>query len=345
MKTFKSQVTVHFIGVLAVVAAMMFPACRKDQPKPAKQPRTRAPIEHRKQASTEQAAPPANAVLSVGEEYVGRAELEREMARLNRFHNATVEQMNTFRERALENLVERKLVEIAAYREDVTTTPEELEKQWQEAVRSKGGASRLTQFLEAERFTEDEYRGLVANRLLRKKLRDRYFNEPITKDQIRAHFESTKEQPGRGNKVRVSRILLRVDKTALESKWQEAESRIAEIRAEIEAGLPFAEAVGKYSEGPYAKRNGDLGWATDRRRPFTTFGPALTMQVGEYHGPIRSKTGVELITVTERKNDAPGNLEQETPRIRQILSEQRDRRNDKRLIQLLRSQYRIEILQ
>jgi peptidyl-prolyl cis-trans isomerase SurA len=220
-----------------------------------------------------------------------------------------------------------------------------LETQWQNAIKSKGGADRFTLFLEAERFTEDEYRGLVANRLLRKKLRDKYFDEPITEQQINAHFESTKEQPGRGNKVRVSRILLRVEKTAHESKWQDAETRITEIHAELKSGLPFVEAVKKYSEGPYAKRDGDLGWATDRRRPFATFGPTLTMQVGEYHGPIRGKSGVELVTVTQRKNDAPGNIEQETPRIRQLLSEQRDRRNDKRLIQVLRSQYRIEILQ
>jgi len=316
---------------------MALPACKKKKAGDRIRPVRRAEESSEKAPERNE-----NIVASVGDLEVTTAEFEAELARLTPSGNLNKVQMRNAERSALKSLIHRRLVELAATDEGIELTEEELETHWLSVVKVLGGESGYQAFLTRNGFSEESHREALASNLLRARLRDEFFTEAITEEQIREHYKGFQANPGRGHKVRVSRILLKVDEAAHESLWRKAEARLQKIEEEIKAGLPFEEAVDQYSEGPYAQRRGDMGWATDRRRPEEVFGPALAMKVGEFKGPIRVKMGVQLITVTAVKNDAAGAFAAERENIRDVLEEQRDQRNDRRLYDKLRARYRVE---
>lgn len=326
----------RLLPVTLLVLLMVLPACKKKQ----EADRTRP------ERGTTESAPRSpvadNVVATVGDLQVTREEYEAERVRLTSVGGLNKVQKRNAERRALKELINRRLIELAAGAEGIEVTEEELDAHWAATVKALGGESGYQAFLTSNRYTEESHREALVTNLLRARLRDRFFHEVITEEQIRAYYKGYGDNPGRGHKVRVSRVLLRVDRHAHESEWLKAEEKLQAVAAEVDAGLPFEDAVEKYSEGPYAKRGGDMGWASDKRRPIETFGPALTMQVGEVKGPIRGKVGVELITVTDTKNDAAGAFEAERENVRQVLEQQRDVRNDRRLMEKLEALYRVE---
>lgn len=79
-----------------------------------------------------------------------------------------------------------------------------------------------------------------------------------------------------------------------------------EVKARLDKGEEFAKVAKEVSEDPMAKNNGgDLGKAsrTEQRLERRGYGPLLekayTMQVGKIAGPIETKDGYHIITVTK----------------------------------------------
>ncbi len=96
-------------------------------------------------------------------------------------------------------------------------------------------------------------------------------------------------------------------KTEKVTRSKEASLKLAnEIKARLDKGEDFAKVAKEVSEDPMAKNNGgDLGKAsrTEQRLERRGYGPLLekayTMQVGEIAGPIETKDGYHIITVTK----------------------------------------------
>lgn len=96
-------------------------------------------------------------------------------------------------------------------------------------------------------------------------------------------------------------------KTEKVTRSKEAALKLAnEVKARLDKGEEFAKVAKEVSEDPMAKNNGgDLGKAsrTEQRLERRGYGPLLekayTMQVGEVAGPIETKDGYHIITVTK----------------------------------------------
>ncbi len=316
---------------------LVAPACKKKKADGRKRPARRSAS-----SSQEKGEGKDNLAATVGDLEVTIAEYEAELSRLKPPGAANKVQQRNLERQAIKSLIHRRLVELAAKAEGIKVSERTIEKEWLADVTTLGGEARYEDYLTRSGHSEETHREAIKSKLQRARLREKLYPEEITEEQIRAYYDGYEVNPGRGEKVRVARILLKVDEAAHESKWQEAEERIVNIETEIKAGLTFEEAVEDYSEGPYAQRGGDMGWASEKRRPQEVFGPALTMKLGELKGPIRVKMGVQLITITKVKNDAAGKFEAERQNIRDVLEEQRDQRNDRRLYEKLRARYRVE---
>jgi parvulin-like peptidyl-prolyl isomerase len=337
MKRGTRSLTCQALVALMAVMLCTLPGCKKKRP----ETRSRSQAQE-SEPRTEGGDEAAAIVARVGDLVVSRAEFEAEATRLAPGGQMTVVQRRNAERRALTTLTNRRLVELAAAQEHLEVSDEEVDAQIAAKVKAMGGDEAYLKYLADNGYGEEAYREVVHSNLLRAKLRQKFYPEVITEDQMKAFYKGFATNPGRGNKVKVARILLNVDAGAHESKWQEAEAQLEKVKAEIASGLPFDEAARKYSQGPYAKRGGDMGWATDKRRPTEVFGPALGLAVGEVHGPVRIKQGAQLITVTATKNDAAGDFEAERQNIKEVLEGQRDQRNDRRLYEKLRAQFRVE---
>src|SRR5579872_2560227 len=124
-------------------------------------------------------------------------------------------------------------------------------------------------------------------------------------DEHRAEFD--------GTKVKASHILIRLHADDDESAWKEAEVKLSEIRKRIVKGqISFSEAAREYSQAPSKDEGGDVGeFPYIGKQPEQFSRESFRLKVGEISEPFRTKKGVHVCVVTDRK---PGDLSLEDVR-------------------------------
>ena len=82
----------------------------------------------------------------------------------------------------------------------------------------------------------------------------------------------------------------------------DTEEQCNQIKAEIEAGLDFAEAAKQHSSCPSSAQGGDLG-SFGRGQMVPEFDKAVfTGEVGVVQGPIQTQFGFHRLEVTSRED-------------------------------------------
>jgi peptidyl-prolyl cis-trans isomerase SurA len=116
---------------------------------------------------------------------------------------------------------------------------------------------------------------------------------------------------------RISHILIALPDAAPPEEVSEAQEMAEEILAELNQGAEFDQLANKFSTGDTALQGGALGWRKKAEIPslFTT--QVLSMEAGDYAGPIRSPNGFHIIHLEELR-DLEQSISQQT-RSRHIL--------------------------
>ena len=116
---------------------------------------------------------------------------------------------------------------------------------------------------------------------------------------------------------RISHILIALPDAAPPEEVSEAHEMAEEILAELNQGAEFDQLANKFSTGDTALQGGALGWRKKAEIPslFTT--QVLSMEAGDYAGPIRSPNGFHIIHLDELR-DLEQSISQQT-RSRHIL--------------------------
>lgn len=99
--------------------------------------------------------------------------------------------------------------------------------------------------------------------------------------------------------VRASHILVKVARGASEGQLQSAQAKIEKIVSELNAGLSFAEAAQRFSEGPSSLKGGDLGFFPKGRMVKSFELVAFALSKGAVSGAVRTRFGLHLIKVTD----------------------------------------------
>ncbi len=135
-----------------------------------------------------------------------------------------------------------------------------------------------------------------------------YFTKRAEADgdsELRTYYDENKDLFHQ-NQLRASHILVKVEPDAPEAAKEQAQQKLAAIKAEIEAGkLSFAAAADKHSEDDgnvETKTGGDLGYFTRRGQIDEKFAAAaFALKPGAVSEPIATDYGYHLIQVTDRK--------------------------------------------
>lgn len=139
-----------------------------------------------------------------------------------------------------------------------------------------------------------------------------YVRAIVTPQRVREYFEQHRHELD-GTRVRTSQIFLKVSPDAAPEQVQPLEQKLRQLRDEIAAGrTSFAEAARRHSEAPSSAQGGDNGfstWGGSLPRPLAEV--AFMLKAGEVSDPVRTRFGMHLLTVTERK---PGDLSLEDVR-------------------------------
>jgi len=170
----------------------------------------------------------------------------------------------------------------------------------------------------------EEYKQSMKNQIITQQVIGREVGSRmnLTKDDEMKYYEAHKSELARPEEIRLSEILVATkseDPKQIESAQTTAQNLLADIRK----GTSFEDAAKKSSEGPTAKRGGDLGYFSRgklaKQLEDTTFG----MKVGSVSEPIRTKQGFVLLKVTEHHDAGIPAFNDIEPRIQDALYSER----------------------
>lgn len=116
------------------------------------------------------------------------------------------------------------------------------------------------------------------------------------------------------DEVKARHVLVMVNDQRTDAQ---AQQRIAEAKAKIEKGTPFAQVVQEYSDDAASKaQGGDLGFFGKNRMVKEFEQAAFGAPVGQLVGPVKSTFGYHLIEVTGKRSAGLKPFEEVSPQIR-----------------------------
>jgi len=227
------------------------------------------------------------------------------------FHAAVGEERyERAQKQALDELINREIIYMDAVKNKaVTVKDSEIDDKIEELTKGiKEKGMTLDEALEKSKMTMEDLRDDVAQTLTTEKTREKKIEEfekqaagTVTADYMKDYYDKNLDKFKEPEQVRLRTILIKADRSGGSAAWSEAREKAVEIAEAAMRGEDFAELAKKFSEDPYAKDGGDMGWAHEGSLTEEIDYVAAGLEVGAVSNPIESIYGYHVIKVEERK--------------------------------------------
>lgn len=260
------------------------------------------------------------------------------------------ELLNKYREKKLEDLISQRLIIQEAKDRDITLSQSKKDQLFEEHIQSvkqqnqmddeqlekalqEQGIESLEQYKEV--FLERNQDELLINELKKQVTED----VTVSEDRIKEYYENNKKQFEVDQQVEVSQILIKTDN----KEEAEAKEEIQSIKEKIDNGESFAEMAKEHSEGPYADKNGKLGFITKGQISEEFDKAAFNLSKGEISDPVKTKYGYHLIKVHDKKDGGVKSLEEAKDSIEQQIANEKKNQKWNEFVSELRDEANIEV--
>lgn len=227
---------------------------------------------------------------------------------------------------ALDQLIEREVLWQAAQAEGVVVDDDELQaalKQMQAQIRDRDAHLRRLAHAGFDEKSHAEYvrQELAGAKFLLRKSSD---GPTVSDDEVTAFYKGNLHRYEQPETVRARHILVKVAQNATPEARSAARARIDAVRAELAAGVDFAELARRHSEDNSALDGGDLG-AVPRGRMVKPFEEALfALAPGAMSDVVQTQFGFHLIKAEARTPAKTAPLDEVREGIRtRLLAEKR----------------------
>ncbi len=147
--------------------------------------------------------------------------------------------------------------------------------------------------------------------------------QSISEADAQAQYERNLSRYASPEQVRVSHILVPLREDAPADAVKQAEEKVAAIRQELAAGMPFAEVANAHNGPNAAGPGGELGWIQHGQTVPPFDAAAFAMEPGTISNPVRTTFGLHLILVHEKKAAGPLPFAEVEKSIRDDMARQR----------------------
>lgn len=228
------------------------------------------------------------------------------------------DKMDVVQARALDRLIEQKLLQNEAKKRGIGVTQEKVE-QGLATIRERFASEEEFQLaLQTQGFTEEDFRKKIAEEIALTTLIEREVSDRIQVNdkEIGAFYQENKEMFQVPPQVAISQILIRVG----EDRWlAEAEEKGAELLKKLGEGVDFASLAKEHSEGPTAEIGGKLGLITQGELPPEIEKVILALEVGEFSDLVATPGGVHIFSLDSREEERQKRLAEVEEGIRRTL--------------------------
>lgn len=238
----------------------------------------------------------------------------------------TAEQLSRQRRQLIDQLILETIVRQRVAASDIAVSPEEFYNEYVATVTNQFGTwEDYEEILAKNNVTTAQFARAVHDQLkLTKLVRKEMGVTDATEEDARQYYEAHSNDFDFAAEVALSHILIKAGADDDATTQSNNIKRLERVRAEILAGLPFAEAATKYSECPSKKRGGYLGTIheDDRRVSELIAKAAFSLPVSNVSSVVESEHGYHLFYVTKRTPAYTATYDQIHAELREALNQQ-----------------------
>jgi peptidyl-prolyl cis-trans isomerase C len=237
--------------------------------------------------------PDPNVVATVNGEVLSRADFEQELSRELASAEAperTPEEIEPFKRALVDTLVKRMMLLQEAKQQNITVTPEEVDRQM---LRLTGDypTDSFSDALAQGQLSLSELRARESQRLIIEKLFSLtvYSRVGVTEEELRAYYAAHEADFQEPEQVHAAQLVV---KGLDEAK---------RVQAQLKAGKKFADLARRYSLSADAKVGGDLGFFPRGQMPPAFDEVVFNMRPGQVSDVVSTEYGYHLFKVIEFK--------------------------------------------
>lgn len=243
----------------------------------------------------------------------------------------------------LDQVIETYLVDRELQKADIEVSDEQVEEEFEASTEKFPNDEALASFLKARNLTKKEFKRQIRRDLkVRKLLRERDDIE-VTDEEAKTYYDNNPDEFEQKEKVKARHILIEVDADADDQKVAEARKKAKKLAEKArKQETDFATLAKKHSDGPSAKKGGDLGFFTEQKMvdPFSK--EAFSMENGEISDPVRTNFGFHVIKRENYREGGKQSFDEAKPRIVDKLERKRFGRAHKKFVSKLKREADIE---
>jgi peptidyl-prolyl cis-trans isomerase C len=239
------------------------------------------------------AEPDSNMVATVNGEVIRRADFEQELSRelsSSEGPALTPEEVEPFKRALLDSLVNRLLLLQEAKQQNITVTPEEVDRQM---LRLTGDypTDSFSDALAQGQLSLAELRARESQRLIIEKLfaHHVYSRVAVTEEELRAYFTAHEAEFQEPEQVHAAQLVV------------QGLDEAKRVQALLKSGKKFADLARRYSLSADAKVGGDLGFFPRGQMPPAFDAVVFNMRPGQVSDVVSTEYGYHLFKVIEFK--------------------------------------------
>jgi len=197
----------------------------------------------------------------------------------------------------LEQLVQEKILKLKAEEAGIQVEEDRIEIEVERVKREFSSPKEFYEELEKNNLTLTELKKRLEEEMkIRRLLYRHVFKEiRVSEEEIKNFYEKYKDGYSGSAQVKISQILIR------NSSKLEAKTTAEEIWKKLQAGEEFSALAKEYSQGPYAKQGGNLGFVHEEELLPPIRKTLSSLKIGQYTRPVESSLGYHIIKLEGRK--------------------------------------------
>jgi peptidyl-prolyl cis-trans isomerase SurA len=251
------------------------------------------------------------------------------------------------RHKALDQLIDQKLIEQQATELKLGVSPEEIQRGIDEIkTQYKLDDAGFVEALKQQGFTLESYRKNMRSQILQLKVISTAVRSrvSVSDDEVKAFYRSNARQMATEGKAHLRQILVAVPSDATAAQVEEKRQMAAKVVELARAGKSFAELAKSYSDDSLTKeQGGDLGWVGNNVLVDALAQAVAGMDPGDVRGPIRTERGWHVVQLVERQAGGLKPLAEVKDQIRKELYDQEVQKATQSWLRELRKKAHIDV--